>query len=99
MLSVPQVPQLPIIRGILALFLAFIRLFHSDLTASREYLEVPEPKENGPLSVEPPSIAIMSGLFFIPVFKAFKSKPNPRTPEGTKTFVDFIFSNLFIIFN
>ena len=70
--------------------LAFIKTFHSDLIAAREYLEVPDPKEAGPLSVDPPSILIISGFFFTPDLKASRSKPNPRTPDGTNTFIFFI---------
>ena len=71
----------------LASFLAFISVFHSDLIAAREYLDVPDPKDAGPLSVDPPSILIMSGLFFIPRINASNSKPRPSTPDGTNTLV------------
>ena len=87
---VPQVPQVPIIKGTFASFLACISVFHSDLIAAREYLDVPEPNDAGPLSVEPPSILIISGLFFIPRLKASISNPKPRTPDGTNTLVTVI---------
>ena len=87
---VPHVPQEPITSGTLAFSLAIIRLFHSAFIAAREYFDVPEPKEYGPLSVEPPSILIMSGLFLTPLLRASKSKPRPRTPEGTNTFIGII---------
>ena len=35
-------------------------------------------------------ILIISGLFLMPCFRASKSKPNPRTPEGTKTLIGII---------
>ena len=56
----------------------------------REYLEVPVPRENGPLSVDPPSIEIISGDNFKPFSNALLSKPRPNTPDGTSTFVFFI---------
>ena len=42
------------------------------MIAAREYLDVPEPNEAGPLSVEPPSILIISGLFFVVMHSAVK---------------------------
>ena len=89
--SVPQVPELPIKSGILASSLAFISIFHSDFIADLEYLDVPEPREYGPLSVEPPSILMISGFLLRPFFNASISKPNPNTPDGTSTFEQIIY--------
>ena len=61
----------------------------------REYLEVPVPRENGPLSVDPPSIEIISGDNFKPFSNALLSKPRPNTPDGTSTFV-FCIINYFV---
>ena len=81
----PQVPAVPITSGTPAAIRACIRARHSDFVAAREYFDCPAPRANGPLSVEPPSMQMMSGRAATPRASAARSNPNPSTPEGTST--------------
>ena len=62
-----------------------MRLRHSDFVEAREYLDVPVPSDAGPLSVDPPSIAMISGKD-TPA-RAHLRRNQGLNPRGTSTLV------------
>ena len=55
------------------------------MVAEREKFGVPAPRKAGPLSVDPPSQAMMWGFMDKPRSKELSGKPEPMTPQGEST--------------